>query len=314
MSAHAFTTSALPRILLVEDSETSAAVVARHLRDQYEIICAADGVQAWGVLRADPSIELIVTDVHMPRMDGHRLLQKIRAAEDGRIKNLPVIVMTTADRQTDRQLAFAHGASDFVAKPLDPLELQARVRVHQRLAQTVRELEASRTLLEQQVSTDPLTQLKNRRAFAEIGRRHFALARRHKHDLSVVMLDIDHFKGVNDTYGHPAGDRVLINVAEILAHSTRSGDTPARLGGEEFAVLLPNTNRAGAALLAERIRAAVEREPCPVRGVPVAVTASAGVASYSVDSPESLDQLVEVADRRLYLAKQGGRNRIVASN
>lgn len=304
----------LPCILLVEDSKTSTAIVSRHLRGQCEVVRATDGLDAWDKLNADTdqTIELVVTDVEMPRLNGHELLARIRASELARLKNLPVIVMTTTDNNADREAAFASGASDFVGKPLEPLELQARVRLHQRLAMTVRKLEASRELLREQASTDPLTHLKNRRAFGEIGHRYFALAKRHRHDLAMVMLDIDHFKEINDAYGHPAGDRVLVNIARTLTRSTRAGDTPARLGGEEFAILLPNTNRAGATLLAERIRLAVERKPFEVSSGSVQVTTSIGVASFGGDAPASLDQLIEFADKRLYQAKHAGRNRTVA--
>jgi len=303
----------LPRILLVEDSNTSTAIVSRHLRGQYEVVRAADGLEAWNLLEgdSDQSIELVVTDIEMPRLSGHELLLKIRASSVARLKDLPVIVMTTTDDNTDRETAFRNGASDFVGKPLEPLELQARVRLHQRLARTVRELEASRELLREQASTDPLTHLKNRRAFGEIGRRYFALAKRHHHDLAVVMLDIDHFKQINDTYGHPAGDRVLVDIAQTLSRSTRECDTPARLGGEEFAVLLPNTDKDGATLLAERIRRAVEDTPLKLSNRAVRVTTSIGIGSFEGDAPASLDQLIEFADRRLYQAKQTGRNRTV---
>lgn len=302
----------LPRILLVEDSNTSTAIVSRSLRDSYELLRATDGVEAWDILNADDTIELVVTDIQMPRLSGHELLAKIRTSSLPRLRTLPVIVMTTSDRSADREAAFANGASDFVGKPLEPLELQARVRLHHRLALTIRELEASREQLREQASTDPLTQLKNRRGFAEIAQSQFALAKRHGHDLAMAILDIDHFKNVNDTYGHPAGDRVLVRIAQTLTDSTRASDTLARLGGEEFAVLLPNTDKAGAALLAERIRVAVERNHHKLASGPVTVTTSVGVASFGGDAPVSLDQLIEFADQRLYQAKQGGRNRIVA--
>lgn len=311
MSEHPHTHK-LPRILLAEDSKTSTAIVSRYLRDRYEVLRAADGLEAWTLLTADPTIELVVTDIEMPHLNGHELLAKIRAADVPRLKRMPVIVMTTTDNNVERETAFASGASDFVGKPLELLELQARVRLHQQLATTVRELETSRERLREQTSTDPLTRLKNRHGFAEIGRRYFAASKRHRHDLAMVMLDIDHLKEINDTYGYPAGDRVLVNVAQTLARNTRASDTPARLGGEEFAVLLPNTDKSGAAFVAERIRRAVERTHCDLAGAPVTVTASVGVASAGLDAPVGLHQLIEAADRRLCLAKQGGRNRIVA--
>lgn len=304
----------LPKILLAEDSETSATVVARHLRGRFEILHARDGAQAWQMLNADPAIEVVITDLQMPRLSGHDLLQKIRTSQAPRLKDLPVLVMTTTNDDVERQRAFANGASDFIAKPADPLELQARVSVHQRLSHTIRELETSRQLLQEQATTDSLTKLKNRRAFTELGRRHFALAQRHDNEFSIVMLDIDHFKRINDTYGHPAGDQVLVGVAQALIGKTRSGDVPARLGGEEFAILLPNTRRSGAALLAERIRIAIEQQKYTFGAQSASVTVSAGVAAYGLDGEESLERLVEIADQRLYHAKQRGRNRVITMN
>jgi two-component system cell cycle response regulator len=304
--------SILPRVLLVEDSNTSTVILSRYLRDKFDVLHAVDGVEAWDLLNADERIELVVTDVEMPRLNGHELLQKIRASETPRLRSIPVIVTTTTDNNADRQLAFANGASDFVGKPLELQELQARVRLHQRLATMVRELEASREQLREQASTDPLTRLKNRHSFSDIGRRYFALAKRHRRDLSMVMFHID--QAVDDTHGRPAGDSVLANIAKTLTTITRAGDTPARLGTEQFAVLLPNTDKSGAMFLAERIRQAVERKQYGPSSGPVAVTTSVGVASYGVDAPASLDQLLEVADKRLYLAKQGGRNRVIANS
>lgn len=305
---------ALPQILLAEDSVTSAAIVARHLKGKFEIVHARDGLEAWRLLAANPGIEVVITDVQMPGLSGQELLRKIRAADAPRLKGIPVLVMTTSTNDVERTAAFANGANDFIAKPVDAVELQARVGVHQKLSQTIRELEASYQLLQEQATTDPLTKLKNRRAFAEHGLRHFALAQRHGIELSVVMLDIDHFKKVNDSHGHPAGDRVLAGVAAVLAAATRAGDVPARLGGEEFAILLPNTKRAGAALLAERIRLAVQQQQWMYGGQAVTVTVSAGVAAYGIDGEESLERLIEIADKRLYLAKQRGRNQVIALN
>lgn len=300
----------LPQILLVEDSNTSTAIVARLLRDQCEVLRAVDGMQAWDILRTDNTIELVLTDVEMPRLNGLELLRKIRASDSPRLRNLPVIVMTTTDNGANRQLAFANGASDFVGKPLGPLELQTRVRLHQRLATSLCELEVSRKLLREQGSADPLTRLKNRRGFSEIARRSFASAKRHGHDLAMVMIDIDQFKEINDTYGRHAGDRVLMGVAQTLASITRAGDTSARLGSKEFGVLLPKTDKSGARFVAERIRQAVEHNPHALSSGPVAVTASLGIASFSTDAPASFEQLIEFADKRLYQARQRGRNRI----
>jgi len=223
-------------------------------------------------------------------------------------------VMTTTDDNVDRNLAFLNGANDFITKPIDEMELQARVNVHYKLARTIGELEASRRLLTEQATTDPLTRLKNRRAFFENGVQRLSMARRYNTDLSLIIADVDYFKRINDTYGHQAGDEVLVSVAHVLSNLTRAEDTVARIGGEEFAVLLPDTNRLGAAVLAERIRAAVEQEKFILGDKIVSVTLSVGMASYLAERVDSVDQLLNIADRRLYLAKKSGRNRICVND
>ena len=306
--------SPLPSILLVEDSATTSVLLSKYLAGAYRLVHANDGAEAWEMLEADPHIELVITDINMPRLTGHELLIRIRQSENPHLKNMPVIVMTTTADNMDRNLAFHNGANDFIAKPIDEMELQARVNVHHKLAQTIRELETSQRALAEQATTDPLTRLKNRRAFFENGAKHLSVARRYNTDFSIIAADLDYFKRVNDTYGHQAGDEALIAVAGILLQMTRTEDTVARVGGEEFAMLLPDTNRLGAAVLAERIRAAVECERFVVTEQTVQLTLSIGVASFAVERVDSVDQLLNIADQRLYLAKRHGRNRICVTN
>lgn len=306
--------SRLPSILLVEDSTTTTALLSKYLADAYRLLHASDGAEAWDMLERVSEIELVITDINMPRLTGHQLLIKIRKSEEPRFKTLPVIVMTTANDTTDRNLAFLNGANDFIAKPIDEMELLARINVHHKLAQTIRELETSRRALAEQVTTDPLTHLKNRRAFFENGNQHLSVARRYGTDLSLIVADLDHFKRINDGYGHQVGDEALLAVADVLKSLTRTEDTVARIGGEEFAILLPDTNRLGAAVLAERIRAAVEREPFIAEGKRIPLTLSIGIASQTVENSDSVDQLLSIADQRMYLAKKLGRNRICVNN
>ena len=305
---------ALPSILLVEDSQTTRALLSKYLTGAYRLIHAKDGVEAWEMLEQRTDIDLVITDINMPRLTGHQLLVKIRKSDEPRFKNLPVIVMTTTDDNVDRNLAFLNGANDFLTKPVDEIELQARVNVHYKLARTIRELEASRRMLAEQATTDPMTHLKNRRAFFENGTKQLAMARRYGTDVSIIVADVDHFKKVNDTHGHQAGDEALIAVSRVLVGLTRTEDTVARIGGEEFAVLLPDTNRLGAAVLAERMRNAVERERFVYADKVVPLTISIGVASFAVELVDSVDQLLSIADQRLYLAKRNGRNRICVNN
>ena len=304
----------LPHILVVEDSLTSVAVISRDLRERYSLLHARDGDDAWEVLQTDTRIELVITDVQMPRVSGQQLLKLIRQSEDARIRSLPVIVMTTAEDNADKHLAFLNGANDFLNKPVDPLELQARVNVHHRLARTIHELEVSKVALAEQATTDSLTRLKNRRMFYTQAEQNLAVCRRYAKDMSVLLLDIDHFKKVNDTYGHHAGDQVLVRIAQLLTMMVRGGDTVARFGGEEFAALLPETNRLGAAVMGQRIRAGIEKEEIIVEGRQIPVTVSIGIATLAAEEVTSIDQLLNIADRRLYLAKNSGRNRICVSD
>ncbi len=305
---------ASPQVLLVEDSLTTAALVGNYLSGSYRILHAKDGAEAWELLQRNTAIELILTDIQMPHLTGHQLLVKIRKSDDTRLRNLPVIVMTTADDNVDRNLAFLNGANDFITKPIDELELQARVNMHHKLARTIRELEESQRRLAEQAMTDPLTKLRNRRAFFENGAKNLARARRHNGDLSVMLLDIDFFKKINDTHGHQSGDEALVAVAAILNALARTEDTVARMGGEEFAMLLPDTNLLGTAVLAERVRVAIEKERFILGGKIVQITVSIGLAARSVDPVDSVDQLLGIADKRLYLAKQSGRNRICVND
>ena len=306
--------STLPHILVVEDSLTSVAVISRDLREFYTLLHARDGEVAWEMLLADPRIELVITDVQMPRLTGQQLLKLIRQSPIARIRNLPVIVMTTAEDMSEKHLAFLNGANDFLNKPVDSLELQARVNVHHRLSRTIYELEVSQEALAELATTDSLTKLKNRRLFYTQAEQNLIACRRYGKDMSLLLLDIDHFKKVNDTFGHHAGDEVLVAVAQLLGQMVRGVDTAARFGGEEFAVLLPETNRLGAAVLGERIRAAIEREQIVVEGRNVPITVSIGITTLAAEDVESIDQLLNIADRRLYLAKNSGRNRICVSD
>jgi two-component system, cell cycle response regulator len=309
-----------PCVLIVEDSKTARAMLQKDLGEQYLLLHVIDGAEAWAQLQANPDIDLVITDINMPHMSGQQLLVKIRTSDAPHIRNLPVIVMTGTDGNADKNLAFLNGANDFVNKPVDGLEIQARVNVHYKLANTIRELEKNKKALAHQATTDPLTGLKNRRSFHEQGE-VILLAAGNGADFSIIQLDIDHFKQVNDVHGHAAGDEVLVAVAKLLSQvvratdtSGRGGDILARIGGEEFAILLPNTNRLGAAVMAERIRTALEKLPICIGETHLKVTASLGTANFRGEKVETIRELLNIADRRMYLAKKTGRNRICVND
>lgn len=302
-----------PPILIVDDSATIRMTLSRAVKDEFQPMEAVNGEQAWAMLSGDDRIELVITDLSMPELDGFGLIKRIRESIVSRINNIPVIVVTGADDTDAREKAFKAGANDFLTKNSDRVELLARLRAHQKLAATIRALEESQRVLREQANTDPLTGLANRRFFTHIANKELALMRRQKEHFAVLMMDIDHFKSINDTYGHQAGDYVLTQVANTLYDCVREEDMLARIGGEEFIVSSPYLNRLAAIVLAERLRKAIEGKVITFEGNQIPVTMSLGIAVRPQDGDE-LDALIACADERLYIAKQSGRNRFCASD
>ena len=302
-----------PKLLIVDDSATIRATLSRAVGDEFDSLEATNGEEALQLLIDDLEIDLVVTDLAMPLMDGYDLIKQMRAHESSRLINMPVIVVTGANDTAAREKAFIAGANDFIAKTSDHVEFLARVRAHVKLAQTIQELEQSRRYLKEQADTDPLTKLANRRSFFASASTNLAQMQRQNEHFSIIILDIDHFKRINDTYGHQAGDVVLQQLATVLSTAIREGDSLARIGGEEFVVASPYTNRLAAIVLSERLRKAVEDSEFIYESNRIPVTISLGVASMNKGG-DDVDKLLAVADARLYLAKQKGRNRICASD
>ncbi|NOX91450.1 MAG: diguanylate cyclase [Gammaproteobacteria bacterium] len=302
-----------PLILIVDDSPTIRLSLSHALQDEFMPMEAVDGEQAWEFISSDSRIEVVITDLSMPRLDGLGLVKRMRDSVVMRVRNMPVIMVTGDDDAVAREASFMAGANDFVAKTSDRIELLARLRAHRKLAVTLRELEESQRELREQANTDPLTRLANRRFFSHIANKELSLMRRQKEYFAVLMMDIDHFKHTNDTFGHAAGDHVLVQVAQALLNNVREEDTLARVGGEEFVVSSPYTNRLAAIVLAERLRKAVESLEIQFEGNVIPVTISIGIAMQPQDG-DSLDTLLAAADERLYIAKNAGRNRFCAAS
>jgi len=244
----------------------------------------------------------------MPEMCGDELCRLLRQRED--MKQVPQFFVSAFDDRDSTLEFFKAGASDYLRKPFIEEELQAKIEIHLRAKKYVNELEKLNKKLENLAIRDGLTGLFNRRYFKEEFDKQFLQAARYNHELSCILLDIDFFKKINDTYGHAFGDLVLVQFSEILKKRVRKTDVAARYGGEEFIVMLPSTNGAGAATVAESIRSVISQHVFSDGTTNIHVNISAGISSLKADNPESPDKLVSFADEALYTAKENGRNRV----
>lgn len=289
------------RVLLVDDSLVIQRLVQSRLSvDNFEVITASDGARALEIV-SDVKPDVILLDVDMPIMNGYDTCRHLKDKPDTKL--IPIIFLTAQGKTDDKVKGLDLGAIDYVTKPFDPVELRARVRSAYRMKYLLE-------LLEKKAQIDGLTGLYNRAFFDARLDQEFERARRYGLHISLVILDIDHFKRVNDTYGHVFGDEVLSEVADVLRARARSVDVVARYGGEEFVVILPEQILSGAMVVARRVREHVESLSPRFGEQIVPVTASLGVASTQQLGYTSPQALVEAADKSLYSAKQNGRNQI----
>jgi two-component system, chemotaxis family, response regulator WspR len=293
------------RVLLVDDDRSMLDALARMVHDcGHEPLPASTWSDALMLYRrARP--DLVLLDVMMPTIDGYKLARMLKA-EAGRF--VPIILITGLDDLESKRRGMSAGADDFLTKPVAQLELDIRLNAMLRIKQLTDEIAAANARLAELATTDPLTRLANRRALYEHLDREFQRSQRYGNAFAVLLLDIDLFKRVNDTWGHAVGDRVLVAVSQILRETVRQTDVVGRYGGEEFLVLAPETPHASARVLAERVRARVELGAPEADDLP-AVTVSVGVASSDVLKVAHFEELIQLADDALYAAKHAGRNR-----
>ena len=296
------------KILAVDDSAIFRKLVDQSLcGQQYSVSFAKDGREALGLF-AEHLPAVVITDWDMPDISGLELCRRIRCEFQGSYAHLNLLSSNTEKEQVIEGLAA--GADDYLTKPFHAGELVARVEVGRRIVDLHRQIQAKNQLLEEMALTDTLTGLPNRRALDVWAPRQLSAAARHDFSIWAVLVDLDMFKTVNDTFGHDAGDTVLKTLAEILKANTRQSNICARWGGEEFLLMITHVDRENANTAVERIRKQFEAKKFIFENSSITVTASFGIARFRGTKPPDLSALVASADTALYAAKSNGRNRI----
>lgn len=295
-----------PTILIIDDQPSTLQALAKTLHGHYTLLVASNGTEALEIARARLP-DLILLDVMLPDISGLDVCRTIKA--DPELRDIPVIFVTARDEAEDEAAGLDIGAIDYICKPFNPPIVQARVRNHL-------ELKRQRDLLQRIAMIDGLTGVANRRSFDQMFRQEWRRAIRTQEPLSLLLIDVDHFKAYNDTYGHQEGDDCLRAIAESLsAQAHRAEDLLARYGGEEFVCLLPATPLAQAHHRADAMRQAVIERNIPHKGSTTATTVSIsiGVSCLVPSLAFQADDLLRHADAMLYQAKHSGRNRVEAA-
>lgn len=290
-----------PKIMVVDDTPTNIQVLAEILGQEYEIFFALNGMEGLAMAEAQQP-DIILLDIMMPKMDGFEVCQKLK--ENPVTKNIPVIFITALNMEEDEAKGLELGAVDYITKPIRPSVVRARIKNHVKLKRY-------RDYLENISMKDGLTGVPNRRRMDEYLEQEWKRSKRKNKPISLLMLDIDHFKLYNDNYGHSEGDECLKKVASAIEDSlSRPADMAARFGGEEFACILPETDEQGAKLIAKRVQENIKKMNIPHEYSPIdsLVTLSIGIAATVPDESATVQKFLKSADQMLYKAKKSGRN------
>jgi diguanylate cyclase (GGDEF)-like protein len=301
------------KVLIADDDD-----VMRHILDTtlskwgYEVETVRNGLEAWQLLQSADAPKLAILDWIMPGMDGVEICQAIRKFEDR--PYIYVILLTAKHRKEDVIAGMDAGADDYLSKPFVPQELKVRLRAGQRILDLQAELLSAKESLRYQATHDGLTGLLNRTAALDVLKTELERANRQSLPLCLLLADLDHFKNINDTYGHSIGDAVLCEAARRMRSSVRTYDSVGRYGGEEFIFILPGCDAESAQKHAERLKSCVTSDPVELPNLSLSFTLSIGVVVTYHSSMEELDNIIQTADSALYEAKIKGRNRVVLSS
>lgn len=310
----------MKKILIVDDTPANITLLGDLLKERYDVIVATEGKSAIEIAKKSLP-DIILLDVMMPGMDGYTVCRTLQSCAE--TSHIPVIFITARNNPDDVMAGFEAGGVDYITKPFNPRELNARINTHIELVKSREILKVyaeSLEMLSQQllkktqeldelVRTDYLTSLATRVHIIEKIRDEINRVKRGNKTFAIILSDIDHFKKINDTYGHECGDTVLVTIAKRIKKIIRAQDVLARWGGEEFLFFLPETDEAGAAKLAEKIRKLLQNSSIQYNDKELVVTMTFGVTIFN---PElDIDSMINRADKALYSGKSSGRNRVV---
>ena len=300
------------RILLADDSRIIRVAVKRILTDKFDLIEAVDGEKAWNLLNADDTIDVLLTDLYMPELDGYGLIERLRGPENPlRLRNLPIMVLSGTDDMAERERAFKCGATDYVTKPFDSNQITARVEALARQARQQREELQSAGAKEDPGTVDPLTGLSNLAYFEHHGAKNLSFTQRHSKDLSLILIHVDDIVGLTEKHGAPVVDQLLRKLGEFVSGAVRTLETVARIAPHKFGIIAPMTNDIGVLELANRIAKKVRKTVFRNASGEIRFTVSMGLASPRVHLLRSFSQLVDIAERRLSAALESGGNCII---
>lgn len=308
------TGDAQPAILVVDASKVTLVAARKLLEPNFGVYLAESGVAAWELVESIPDIAAVFTDQNLPGMCGITLLRQIRAAKDPRIADLPVIIITSGERnETSRREAFEAGATDFVLKPFDAVDLLTRARAWSSTSQRATTLRQTNTVLRELVTVDADTRAGNRDYFLQEAIKDRSFCNRHGSDHSLLYISIDNFERIQSEHGRAAAREAVAHAAEAIRSRCRREDTFGRVGDQAFALSLLQTSAVGARVLAERIRQAVSLKAFKPRGVVVPLTVSIGVTMLPAEPDLKAEQLLEAAERSARVAGRAGGNQVHVS-
>jgi diguanylate cyclase (GGDEF)-like protein len=295
------------KVLVADDEVVSRRLIESSVeRWGYEPVVANDGLEASKILHGPNAPKLAILDWMMPGLDGIQLCRTLRGQKSEAYTY--VLLLTAKQTKSDIIEGLEAGADDYITKPFDPSELRVRLRTGKRILYLLDQLTTARETLRDLAAHDSLTKLWNRTSMIDLLQNEMERSRRQGASVGVVIIDLDHFKQVNDTYGHLVGDQVLCEVARLMREMTRPYDAVGRFGGEEFLMVLPGCDQINAASHAERIRQAFARAIVKAGETEVRFTASFGVTAVGPDTDVNVETAIRVADFALYAAKRAGRN------